>query len=211
MSNRKIFVNKNAIKSVGWGSWRSWRFQIAPIHLKHLGSQGIHFHTVVINQSIRSSNIPERWKIGRIIPLLKPGKSADQGKSYRPIALLSPVVKLVERLLLPFLQNHLPLADHQHGFREGHSTVTALNCLMHNICRGFNRPSPNDRTVPVALDLTAAFDTVDHEVLLEDIMESPLPNYIKRWLLSYLPPSRGKLGKGYHKEESSLRHSSTHT
>ena len=105
---------------------------------------------------------PALWKVGRIIPILKPGKPANQSKSYRSIALLSPVAMLLERLLIPHLQKHLPLADHQHGFRKGRSTITALNCIVHNISTGLNRPKQCERTMLVALDLTSAFNTVDH-------------------------------------------------
>ena len=126
---------------------------LAAIHLQHLGASGLHYLTTVINLSINSTKIPTRWKEGRIIPLLKPGKPADQGKSYHPITLMSPVAKLVEKLLLLRLQEHLPLADHQHG----RSTTTALNCVTHKISTGLNRPKPYERTVLV--DLTSAFDT----------------------------------------------------
>ena len=120
------------------------------------------------------------------IPLLKPGKLADQGKSYHPIALLSPVAKLVKKLLLPRLQEHLPLANHQHGFRSGHSTTTALNCITHKISTGLNCPKPCERTVFVALDLMSAFDTVSQEVLLGNIYNTNAPNYIKKWLTTYI-------------------------
>lgn len=159
---------------------------LAPIFLKHLGPCGIRYITAVINHSIASTKIPALWKVGRIIPLLKPGKPADKAKSYRPIALLSPLAKLVEKLLLPEVQSSIPLADHQHGFREGRSTVTALNVITHKIGEGFNKRKPCDRTVLVALDLTAAFDTVSIDVLLEDIYSTSMQPSLKRWLMAYL-------------------------
>lgn len=124
--------------------------------------------------------------MGRIIPLLKPGKPADVSKSYRPIALLSPVAKLVEKILLPEVQEHLPLADHQHGFRSGRSTITALNTVVHAITTGLNKPKPCDRTIMVALDLTAAFDTVNIATLLEDVRTTNISARTKRWLRAYL-------------------------
>ena len=53
---------------------------------------------------------------------------------------LSPVAKLVERLLLPEVQEHLPLADHQHGFRQGHSTTTTLDVIVQKISTGGHGP-----------------------------------------------------------------------
>ena len=55
---------------------------------------------------------PSLWKIGRIIPILKPNKSQDQSTSYRPISLLSPLAKLTEKLVLGTLTEHLELAEH---------------------------------------------------------------------------------------------------
>ena len=90
---------------------------IALIHLKHLGPGVIHYLTAVINLSISCRIMLGLWKVGCIIPLLKSGKSAKNSKSFRLIAFLShTVAKLTERLLLPEVQELLPLADHQHGF-----------------------------------------------------------------------------------------------
>ncbi|KAL1447470.1 hypothetical protein WDU94_012425 [Cyamophila willieti] len=130
--------------------------------------------------------LPDIWKVSKVIPLLKPGKSADFSKSYRPISLLSPVIKIFEALILGILKEHLELADHQHGFRKNRSTTTALHHITDYIQRGLNERRPNKRTILVALDLSRAFDTVCHSILLKDILESNLPNDVKRWLSIYL-------------------------
>ena len=139
--------------------------KIAPIHLHHIGPIALTYLTELINRSVRSANIPNIWKIGRVIPLHKPGKPADEAKSFRPIALLSPIAKIIEKLLLNDFWN-IPLKEHQHGFRPQRSTTTALNVITHNIKEGLNKAKPCHRTLLVALDLTAAFDTVDHGILL---------------------------------------------
>lgn len=54
---------------------------LAPIHLIHLGPLGTTFLTRMINLSINSMKILEKWKVGRVIPLLKPNKPSDVGKS----------------------------------------------------------------------------------------------------------------------------------
>ena len=117
--------------------------------------------------------------------LLKPGKPDDTGKSYRPVSLPSPLVKAPETLLLPTLTEHLPMANHEHGFRKGRST-TALYEIDCHITRVLNRCKPVDRTVLVALDLRVAFDTVNINKLLNIILASKIPKYTKRWLCSYL-------------------------
>ena len=119
-------------------------------------------------------------------PTSQARQARRSGKSYCPIALLSPVAKLVEKLLLPCLQEHLPLANHQHGFHSGCNTITTLNYVTHKICTRLNCLKPCERTVLVALDLTSAFDTVSHEVLLGDIYNTNAPKYIKKWLATYI-------------------------
>ena len=79
----------------------------------------------------------------------------------------------------------LPPAD-QHGFRPGHSTISALLQLTSDIVTGFNQRKPPHRTVCIAVDLTASFDTVNHNVLLSKIVRSTLPEATCRWLSKYL-------------------------
>jgi len=159
---------------------------ISPIMLKHIGQNGIMFLTEIYNNSVNTAIIPSLWKTGRIIPLLKPGKKADQGASYRPISLLSPAAKILESVLLPVISESVTLAPHQHGFRKKRSTVTALQDIAAHVTTGLNRKPPVHRTVVVAIDLSKAFDTVDHELLLKDISELPLNHNIKSFLSSYL-------------------------
>ena len=139
---------------------------LSPIMLKHLGSKGIEFLTGVYNCTVNTAVIPALWKTGKIIPLLKPNKPIDEAKSYRPISLLSPAAKILEKLILPDLTAAVNLQDHQHGFQPEHSTVTALSEDHHHIASGLNMKKPCNRTILVALDLSRAFDTVDHELLL---------------------------------------------
>ena len=101
-------------------------------------------------------SIPSLWKIGRIIPILKPNKSPEQSTSYRPISLLSPLAKLMEKLVL------------------GTLTTTALHAIHDHIQRGLNEKRPNKRTIMVALDLTRAFHTVNIGILMKIILETTL-------------------------------------
>ena len=154
--------------------------------LKHLGNFGIQYLTNIYNNSVNKAHIPARWKKARIIPLLKPGKPADKGTSFRPISLLSPSIKILESILLPTISESVKLKEHQHGFRKGHSTGTALQNIANHITTGLNRKRPAERTVLVAIDLSKAFDTVNHEILIQDILELNLNQHIKRFLSCYL-------------------------
>ena len=86
-------------------------------HLKTLGPLGHEYLTHVYDLSVNHCNIPAIWKRAIIIPVPKPGKLLDQDTSNRPISLLCPAVKVLERLLQPELSS-LPLLPNQHGFRD---------------------------------------------------------------------------------------------
>merc|ERR1711911_138197 len=106
------------------------------IHLKHLGPLGIKFLTRLFNLSVRKADIPAIWSSATIIPVPKPGKPLDQGNSYRPISLLCPEAKILEKLIQPSLAASLKPNQHQHGFRSSRSTVTALLPLVTAVAEG---------------------------------------------------------------------------
>ena len=155
-------------------------------HLKHLGPSGISYLCKIFNLSISSACIPALWKHAIIVPLLKAGKPADQSTSYRPISLLCPASKILERLLLPALTSSFPVNPSQHGFKAKHSTTTALLPLTTSIAVGFNQNKPASRTAAVAIDYAKAFDSVDHPILLSKISDSQLHANIIRWLACYI-------------------------
>jgi hypothetical protein len=64
---------------------------LTSIHLKHLGPRGVQYLTNLFNLSVGNADLPAIWKAAVIMPVLKPGKPASAGSSYRPIFLLSPV------------------------------------------------------------------------------------------------------------------------
>ena len=163
------FNNAKPSRAIGTDGWYT-------LMLKKLGEGAMRFLTRLVKLSIHTLVVPDIWKVARIIPILNPNKPATRGESYRLISLLSPVVKILEALLLPTFKRHFPLAEHQHGRR----TTTALTEITSSIANGFNQQRQCQRIVVAALDLSKAFDTVDHTVLLGDILNSTLPNDLKR-------------------------------
>ena len=117
-----------------------------------------------------------------IIPIPKPGKDTSVGTSYQPISLLCPAAKVLESMILPTINKYLQPAPDQYGFRPHHSTTSALLQMTTDIAMGFNQRKPPDRTICVAVDLSAAFDTVCHNNLLWKINRSQLPPATARWL-----------------------------
>ena len=162
---------------------------ITALHLKHLGPKGLRFLTRLFTLSICDADIPVIWRSADIVPVPKPGKPLDQGLSYRPISLLCPEIKVLERLLIPFLTTNFHLNPTQHGFRPQRSTVTALIPLATSIPRGFNQPKPASRTGLLSVDISKAFNVVRRE-LLKKIDETQLDPNIKRWFLAYLMDRR---------------------
>ena len=117
---------------------------ISTTHMKHLGPNAINYLTKIFNLSLSKCQIPAIWKSSVIIPLLKPGKDAGLSNSYRPVSLLCPASKILEKCIQPLITEHLHFASHQHGFRSKHSTVTALCDITTAISNGFNRKKPAD-------------------------------------------------------------------
>lgn len=119
-----------------------------------------------MNNCMLTRNIPKIWRKTRIIALLKPGKDPAYAKSIRPISLLCHLYKLFERLIL----NRLGLAvepasiPQQAGFRPGKSTTSQLLNLTQHIEDGFQKGLV---TGAVFVDLSAAYDTVNHRLLLK--------------------------------------------
>ena len=103
-----------------------------------------------------------------MIAILKPGKDSTQPKSYRPISLLCHTYKLFERMMLNRLNLHIDqeLIKQQAGFRSGKSTTGQLLNLTQHIEDGYEQGTI---TGAVFVDLSAAYDTVNHKLLLNKI------------------------------------------
>ena len=163
--------------------------KLSLFHLKHLGPRAIEYITTLFNLSATTCRIPAIWKSSLIIPIPKPGKDTSQRTSYRPISLICPAANLC---FLPTINKYLIPAQDQHGLRREHSTTSALLQLTTDIAVGFNQRKPPDRTVCVAVDLSAAFDTDCHKKTVIKDQQISAPPATARWLSCYL---RGRQAK----------------
>jgi hypothetical protein len=105
------------------------------------------------NACLTSRSFPDTWKVGRLVLLQKPGKPPNIPSAYRPIVLLDEAGKLLERIVADRIVRHLTntgpnLAEAQHGFREGRSTINAIISV-----RAFSDEEVNRSGVVVAVSL----------------------------------------------------------
>ena len=147
------------------------------------------FLTELFNRSLLQGTVPSVFKSAFITPLLKkPDLDPAETKSYRPISNLSVLSKTLERLvasqLLDYLRAADLLPDLQSAYRAHHSTETAVLKVLADILRAVDG---GDLAVLALLDLSAAFDTVDHETLLNRLKKSyGLGGRAHDWFQSYL-------------------------
>jgi len=147
------------------------------------------FVTAMCNSSLREGCLPRSQRHAVVTPILKkPGLDPDDAKNYRPISNLSYMSKLVERMvsqqLTAYLDRHGLLPKLQSGFRKHHSTETAILKVISDIMAATDK---GNVTLLGLLDMSAAFDTVDHDILLQRLEASyGVTGSALAWLTSFL-------------------------
>ena len=144
--------------------------------------------THIINLSIQTSTFPDLWKFAKVIPLLKSASSDPiLPKSYRPIALLPILSKVLEKIVFSQLVEYLEVNNlihpNLHGSRAAHNTSTALIQLYDKWADEID----DDKMVGVLVcDQSAAFDLCDHYLLVEKLKLMGVDDSAAAWIWSYL-------------------------
>ena len=151
---------------------------IAPVIIKPL--------TLLINQVLNTGTFPDKLKIAKVIPIFKKG-DPSLFENYRPISLLPAISKVLEKIialqLSSYFEKNKLLFDNQYGFRPKHSTEHAALELIDRIT---NKMDTNEIPLNIFLDLSKAFDTIDHSILLNKLkyygLKGPTLNLFQSYL-----------------------------
>ncbi len=141
----------------------------------------------IVNLSLSSGSFPSAWKRAVIKPLFKNKNNRSDPKSYRPVALLSCLSKVVEsfvrKQLLRHCFSHSLIPDEQFGFMPKRSVVWQLLAVLDDWDQALDR---GDRVHACFLDVSKAFDRVDHGLLLLKLSSIGLKGTELAWFESYL-------------------------
>jgi hypothetical protein len=141
----------------------------------------------LFNDCLREHKVPKEWKHSVISMLLKPGQSATQIGSYRPISMTPCIARLFERLLLARLQKHLKdnkiIINNQSGFRKARQTKDNILVLIQRAQEGFNK---EEKTLAIFFDVAAAFDKVRNAGLFYKLFSIGVPFYLLVIIIDFL-------------------------
>ena len=143
----------------------------------------IYYILIIINTSIVTGVHPSLWKHSYVTPVFKSGDAENIG-NYRPISLLPILSKILEKVianqLTDFLESNKLLAENQHGFRPNLSTETALLTVTNKIYENIENKKIS---LLLLLDLSKAFDSVNHQILMEKCEKLNIDSF---WFQNYL-------------------------
>ena len=141
---------------------------------------------IIFYKSLELGEFPSTMKLAEVVPLHK-GKEHYLKTNYRPISLLTTISKVLEKIvyqqIYSFQQNTGKLYENQYGFREAHSCEHAIGKVVNGIVKSLEN---KETSACVLLDLSKAFDTIEHTILLEKLALYGIRGNALSWFKSYL-------------------------
>ena len=138
------------------------------------------------NLSITSGKFPDSCKIAKLKSIYKKG-SLTEASNYSPIFLLSLISKVIKRIMhdqtSAFLNSRSLLYNYQSGFRKNHSTDFCLSFLNDKTLKQFDQGLI---TGMILINLQKAFDTIDHDILLQKLDATGVSKHLVNWFRSCL-------------------------
>ena len=142
--------------------------------------------THVINLSISSKKFPTAWKKSKVVPLHKKGDTLNP-KNYRPVAIVPILSKILERIIfnqmIQYLNQNNLLHPNHHAYRAEHNTTTTLVRMYDGWVQAVEAEQLAGACM---LDMSAAFDLVDHELLIQKLAIYGFDDNFLGWIRSYL-------------------------
>ena len=142
--------------------------------------------THIFNLSFSTGIIPDNLKISLITPIFKSNEE-NKFENYRPISFLTCFSKLLEKLmairLTKFVDKNNILSKHQYGFRKNRSTEHAIIDFVDKITKSIDQ---GKFSVGIFLDLSKAFDTINHKILIRKLEHYGIRGIAKKWFENYL-------------------------
>ncbi|RMB88030.1 hypothetical protein DUI87_35617 [Hirundo rustica rustica] len=142
--------------------------------------------SIIYQESWLTGEVPGDWKLANVTPVYKKGRKEDPG-NYRPVSLTSVPGKIMEQFILSAITQHLQdgqgIRPSQHGFTKGRSCLTNLVSLYDQVTRLVDAGKAVD---VVYLDVSKAFDTVSHSILLDKLAAHGLDRSTLRWVRNWL-------------------------
>ena len=136
--------------------------------------------------SLKTGTFPEALKVAKVTPIYKKGPKTDPG-NYRPISVLPIIGKVFEKVvnnrLVEFLELNNILSKDQYEFRKKYSTKLSLINLVNTLLTSIDE---GKITLGIFIDFKKAFDTINHDILLNKMSHCGIRGIPLKWFSDYL-------------------------